>query len=122
MQVPEEKKKYVCTGSHNYVFYSLEDKRKIADILKMDPVILPLFSAFIFHGYFHHTGAEYLRSANLGYHVYLHPQDMPTNNKTAFGYEYNLCIFDKGQGNRAEKMNANFEEDDITSNVVVIRE
>lgn len=105
---PEEGKLYVCKGSHHFVFYPPTEKRKMADILKMDPVVLPPYCVFVGHGYLTHAGSEFI-GHNMRYHLYLFPSDVPLHDAIVFAFNWSVEVAKDGEGNRFVQ---NTEEDD----------
>lgn len=62
----------------------------MADLLTLEPVVLPPHSVFVGHGYLQHAGAEYLGQVNLRYHVYLSPEDLDLQDSISFAYQWSL--------------------------------
>lgn len=85
---------YVCKSSHHFVFYSNTRKRKLADILKVDAVILLPFPALISIGYVQHTGVKYFCYRNLPYHVQHLSSEILVHESLIWKYRRRLGIAD----------------------------
>lgn len=95
---PEEGKLYVCKGSHYFIFYPPTDKCKMADILKIDPVVLPPHCVFVGHGCLTHAGSE-IMSHNMRYHLYLFLSDVLLHDAIAFAFNWSVEVTKNGEGN-----------------------
>lgn len=64
-------KLYVSKESHPFKHYPDAERRKLADISKVNAIFLPSYSVVVGLGCPQHAGAEFIGHPNLRYHVYL---------------------------------------------------
>lgn len=96
----EEEKLSVCKDLHHFVMYPFKNKRELADMLKMDPVVLPPYSIIVVHGHLNHAGVEYVDSNYMRYDIYIYPDDVNLQDGIVFAYEWSLDVAKEIVGNR----------------------
>lgn len=75
---------------YHFVMYSPMDSRKIADMLKMDPIVWLTHDVFVSHSYPQHVDAEYVGTHNMRYHFYIFPDDVILQDRTLLAYGWSL--------------------------------
>lgn len=82
---------WVAPGSHNYVYYSAEDRQTLGSTLKMERFTIPPSSIFIGHGHVQHAGDGYSGSHCPRYHTYFSPKGFRIPDAILFAYGTNMA-------------------------------
>lgn len=110
-------KLFVCRDAHHYIFYPHSERRKMADIFKLNAIKLQLFSVSIGHGYMQHLRAEYLGHTSLIYHVYLFPNASTLQVSIIFPCNSSIGIAALGEGNCLHEGTEDGRQDEGTVDV-----
>lgn len=62
---------FVCSASHTHGHYSMDEKKKLVELLHLKEVTIPAFSIFVGYGYFQHVGYGWRNSHSQCYHTFL---------------------------------------------------
>lgn len=104
---------YVCKSLHQLIFYPEDAKRKLADILKIEAVILPSFFVFLGHSYVQHPNVEYLRYGKLRYHVYIFPRTTALHDSIIYDYSWSIGKPTEGNCNSAQQAGTSTADDEV---------
>ena len=80
----------IFPGSHQYVWYDTQDKKSLAETLKMTEITIPMNSVFIGHGHVQHAGCGWRGFHALRYHMYVIPSSMTMADSVFFAYGYSF--------------------------------